>query len=161
MLNKLIIFIFLISFLNPFNILCQPDNLIESKLSDSIVLAKQRKIDKNPHLLEPKIELAEYYLSVNKYDRAEKIYESILKHKKIDFKSQFNLSYSMSMLGKYDKSRDLLLKLKTNSEVVGNGDLNILLEHNINANDLSKKNQKTSFWTLDSLIKIKSFEKIS
>jgi len=160
MLNQSIFFLVIILIVNLTNCFGQTDNLKEKKLSDSIVLVFQKKIDKNPHLLEPKIELAEYYFSMKNFDKAEKIYESISKHKKIDFKSQFNLSYSLSMLGKYDRSRELLLKLKTNSEVVGNGDLNILLEHNINANDLCKKNQTSSFWTLDSLSNIKSTENL-
>lgn len=155
-LNNLIaflVFIFL-PFIPKSN--CQSKNMSDVKVMDSVITTLQKKIDKNPNLLEPKIELAEYYFNLKKYDKAEQVYENISKHKKIDFKSLFNWSYSLSMLGKYDKSREILLKLKSNPEAIGNGDLNILLEHNINANDITKREQKISFWTLDSITKMKS-----
>ncbi len=127
------------------------EELYEKELIDSAIYHFEVALGQNPSNFELQQRLAGLYQMTNRPAKASALYEQLIKSPKTGFQTWFDYAYTLKMEGKYDKSRSILMQLKSHSEVVGNGPAIQLIEYNIVSCDFALENKS----------KIPAFHKIA
>ena len=111
--------------------------LYEKELIDSALFYFEEAFGTDPTNVQLQLQMAELYRYTNRPAKSAFMYETLTKSPNISAIAHYWYAYVLKMNAQYEKSREVLKRLKSHSEVVGNSNMVDLIEYNSHSCDFA------------------------